>query len=184
MLKRRIPPKRTPGGTFNFTALKSPAFAIYCLSALTSFLGMYTVLTFIDTISISNACSGIGRLVSGLVVDKTGPVNLSVPFTIAAALVTFLWPLAHTKDSLVAVAVLYGLASAAYVSTFQMPAYALGDIEDVGRRAGMVMTFASFGAIAGPPISGAINQATGGFLAVGYYAGELEMQPLRYSGDA
>ncbi|KAG5633038.1 hypothetical protein DXG03_008739, partial [Asterophora parasitica] len=51
-----------------------------------------------------------------------------------------------------------------------MPLYELGDVEDVGRRAGMVMTFAALGAIAGPPISGIINKATGGFGAVGYYA--------------
>jgi len=30
----------------------------------------------------------------------------------------------------------------------------------------------SFGALAGPPISGAINTATGGFTAVGVYAGK------------
>jgi MCP family monocarboxylic acid transporter-like MFS transporter 10 len=54
-----------------------------------------------------------------------------------------------------------------------MPLYELGDIEDVGRRAGMAMSFAAIGAVAGPPISGAINKATGGFSAVGYYAGEL-----------
>lgn len=53
-----------------------------------------------------------------------------------------------------------------------MPLYDLGDIEDVGRRAGMCMTFAALGSIAGPPISGAINSATGGFSAVGFYAGE------------
>jgi len=36
----------------------------------------------------------------------------------------------------------------------------------------MGMTFAAFGAIAGPPISGVIYRATGGYAAVGYYAGK------------
>lgn len=53
-----------------------------------------------------------------------------------------------------------------------MPLYDLGDIEDVGRRAGMAMTFAAFGAVAGPPISGAISKTSGGFSTVGYYAGK------------
>jgi MFS transporter, MCT family, solute carrier family 16 (monocarboxylic acid transporters), member 10 len=53
-----------------------------------------------------------------------------------------------------------------------MPLYDLGDIDDVGRRAGMCMTFAAIGVIAGPPISGAINNATGGFSAVGFYGGK------------
>jgi MCP family monocarboxylic acid transporter-like MFS transporter 10 len=48
---------------------------------------------------------------------------------------------------------------------------ALGETGDVGRRLGMFMSIFSLGALAGPPISGAINKASGGFAAVGYYAG-------------
>ena len=36
----------------------------------------------------------------------------------------------------------------------------------------MYFTVMALGAIAGPPISGAINVATGGYKAVGIYAGE------------
>lgn len=50
---------------------------------------------------------------------------------------------------------------------------AFGDMSDVGRRVGMTLTIAAAGALAGPPISGAINNATHGFKAVGYYAGKL-----------
>ncbi|KAG6830496.1 hypothetical protein H0H87_007853 [Tephrocybe sp. NHM501043] len=121
-------------------------------------------------VSIRGAFSGIGRLVTGYIVDMLGPVNVSVPMTVSMVLLTFLWPLARTQSSLIAIAALYGFTSGTYIATFQMPAYTLGDIEDVGRRAGMMMTFAAFGAIAGPPISGAIYQASGSFAGVGYYA--------------
>jgi MCP family monocarboxylic acid transporter-like MFS transporter 10 len=47
----------------------------------------------------------------------------------------------------------------------------MGEVEDVGRRSGMMMTIIAMGALAGPPISGAINNATGGFREVGYFAG-------------
>ena len=47
----------------------------------------------------------------------------------------------------------------------------MGDTEDVGRRLGMFMSILSIGALAGPPISGAISTVTGGFKDVGYYAG-------------
>ena len=47
----------------------------------------------------------------------------------------------------------------------------MGDGHDAGRRVGTAMTAIALGAITGPPISGAIAQATGGFEAVGYYAG-------------
>jgi hypothetical protein len=37
----------------------------------------------------------------------------------------------------------------------------------------MTMTLTAIGALAGPPISGAINTASGGYSAVGYYAGSM-----------
>jgi hypothetical protein len=60
-----------------------------------------------------------------------------------------------------------------------MPVIAFGKIEDVGRRVGVSLTILATGALAGPPISGAINNATGGFKAVGYYAG---MCSIHFSG--
>ena len=52
-----------------------------------------------------------------------------------------------------------------------LPIMAMGAIQDMGRRLGLFMTILSFGALAGPPISGAIFKATDDFLAVGMYAG-------------
>ena len=64
------------------------------------------------------------------------------------------------------------ISSGSYVSLLANPMMAFGDTKDVGRRLGMFMSILSLGALAGPPISGAINTATGGFEVVGYYAGE------------
>jgi hypothetical protein len=47
----------------------------------------------------------------------------------------------------------------------------MGVIEDVGRRMGTVMVFAALGAVAGPPISGAIYASTRNTKMVGSYAG-------------
>ena len=63
-------------------------------------------------------------------------------------------------------------ASGSYISLLANPMMDLGDTHDVGRRLGMFLSIMSFGALAGPPISGAINTATGGFTAVGVYAGK------------
>jgi hypothetical protein len=57
------------------------------------------------------------------------------------------------------------------VSLLPAPVMAMGGTHDVGRRVGTVLTVVALGALAGPPISGAINTATGGFKATGYYAG-------------
>ena len=41
-MRRRLPPKDIAGGLFHFSAFKSPAFSIYCLSTVVSYLGFYT----------------------------------------------------------------------------------------------------------------------------------------------
>jgi len=186
VLARRLPPKDVPGGLFNFQAFKLPAFTVYCVANAIAFLGIYTVLTFIDVsainvgvspdfsfylVSFANASSGVGRLMTGVLVDKYGAVNVITPMTVAVAIMTFIWPYAQSKNSLIAVAIIYGFTSSAYVSAFNMPTYNMGVIEDIGRRMGTVMVFAALGAVAGPPISGAINAATGSLKAVSYYAG-------------
>lgn len=63
--------------------------------------------------------------------------------------------------------------SGSYVSLLANPIMDLGDAGDIGRRVGMFMSILALGALAGPPISGAINRTTGGFEAVGFYAGSM-----------
>ncbi|KAJ7231881.1 major facilitator superfamily domain-containing protein [Mycena haematopus] len=183
---RRLPPKNVKGGLLNLRAFRFPPFAIYCISGFVAFLGLYTVLTYIDVsavsvgvspdfsfylVSIANGCSLFGRLAGGIVSDRIGPLNVMIPMTFVAAGMTFAWPRARTQTSLIVIAALYGVVSGVYVSTFPLPLFPMGDVEDIGRRTGMALTLAALGALAGPPISGAINTATGGFDAVGYYAG-------------
>ncbi len=62
-------------------------------------------------------------------------------------------------------------SSGVYVSLLAAPIVRMGKTHDVGVRVGMSMTLIAIGAVAGPPISGAINDATGGFKFVGVYAG-------------
>lgn len=58
------------------------------------------------------------------------------------------------------------------------PIMNFGGEGDVGRRFGMFMSITAIGALAGPPISGAINGRTGGFEAVGLYAGQCSLVPF------
>ncbi|KAJ7491908.1 major facilitator superfamily domain-containing protein [Mycena latifolia] len=186
VLVRRLPPKNVKGGLFNLKAFKSAAYSVYCASGFVTFLGLYTLLTYIDIsavfvgvspdfafylISIANGCSMFGRAAGGITSDKIGPLNVLTPMTLVAAGMTFAWPHARSQSSLIAIAALYGVVSGTYVSTFPLPLFELGEVSDIGRRTGMALTIAALGALAGPPISGAINTATGGFEAVGYYAG-------------
>ncbi|KAF5378329.1 hypothetical protein D9615_008721 [Tricholomella constricta] len=189
-VRRRLPPSNLPGGLLNLNAFKSAPFTIYCLSAFFCFLGVYTLLTYVSVsalelgisdslsfylVAIANASSLFGRFASGSLADRFGPANVMIPFTAAAGILTYAWPFARAKESLIAVVVLYGFSSGAYVSLLSNPMMELGETHDLGRRLGMFMSIFALGALAGPPISGAISTASGGFAVVGYYAGSMVM---------
>ncbi|KAJ3512139.1 hypothetical protein NLJ89_g3699 [Agrocybe chaxingu] len=146
LLERRLPPRHVEGGLLNLRAFRSAAYSVYCVSAFVTFLGVYTVLTYVGVsatsigistdfafyfVAIANAASLVGRYCAGVVCDRVG----------------------------------------AYVSLLSNPTMDMGETGDVGRRIGMFMSILAMGALAGPPISGAISSATGDFKAVGYYAG-------------
>ena len=119
----------------------------------------------------------MGRIVSGILGDKFGAITIIAPLNLLCAIMTFVWPFATTKGGLIAIGIIYGFCSGAYVSLFVVPLLMMGDMHDAGRRTGIGMTGITLGALAGPPISGAIANATGGFEAVGYYAGTAPASP-------
>ncbi|TFY66807.1 hypothetical protein EVG20_g4288 [Dentipellis fragilis] len=189
-LKRRLPPVYVSGGLFNIRVFKSAPFSAYTAGGFIAFLGLYTVLTYIDAsapsqgidenfafylVSIANAASGFGRLGFGFCADRFGAMNVMTPMTALAGVFTYIWPFVHGRGPLVVIAIFYGISSGAYVSLLGAPMIAFGEPGDVGRRTGMFMTTMSIGALAGPPISGAINTATGNYKAVGIYAGSAIM---------
>ncbi|PFH44634.1 hypothetical protein AMATHDRAFT_168326, partial [Amanita thiersii Skay4041] len=173
-IRRRLPPRNVPGGLLNLRAFQSAAFSTYCFSGFLTFLGIYTVLTYIDIfatsvgvpadfsfylVSITNAASIAGRYISGVLCDRMGPMNVMIPFTFLAGALTYAWP----------------FASGTFASLISNPMMALGETGDVGRRLGMYMSIIALGAVAGPPVSGAILKATGGYEAMGFYAGTMVM---------
>ena len=146
-------------------------------------------------LAIANGCSAVGRVVGGYFADRTGPLNIMTPATVIAGVMTYVWPFATGIGGNIGVAIVYGYvplshetealtltpfafcfwsrsaSSGVYVSLLAAPVVRMGKTHDVGVRVGMSMTLVALGAVAGPPISGAINDATGGFKFVGIYAG-------------
>ncbi|THU83985.1 MFS general substrate transporter [Dendrothele bispora CBS 962.96] len=183
----RLPPSGTMGKKWiNLNIIMSLPFITYVLCTLVAFLGLYTVLTFVslravsigfsqdlafDLVAISNALSALGRLSGGIYALKYGAINAMIIFTSVAAVVTYIWPFVTGHAGYVVVICLYGLSSGAFVGLFPVPVAALGDLSDFGSRAGLQMTLMALGALAGPPISGAILHQHNDFGPVGIYAG-------------
>ncbi|KAI0754237.1 MFS general substrate transporter [Daedaleopsis nitida] len=183
---RRLPPNPHPGPFIHLAMFKSASYSTYCLALFMGFLGLYTCLTYISLsgllagidpdlsfylLSIANACSLLGRIGGGILADRHGPLNVLIPGTLAAGFMTYAWPFATTKSPLITVAVLYGITSGIFVALMPQPVVRMGKVTEVGMRTGMAFTIMSLGALAGPPISGAILDHTGSFENVGYYAG-------------
>ena len=130
-------------------------------------------------VSIANAGSTLGRVSSGILANKFGALTVTIPSTVLCAIMTYIWPYATTKGSLIAIGIVYGFCSGVYLSVFLVPIVVMGDMHDAGRRIGTVFTVIALGVAIGPPISGAIAQATGGFKAVGYYSGNFPQSFLK-----
>ncbi|KAF9063834.1 MFS general substrate transporter [Rhodocollybia butyracea] len=191
-LKRRTPPAPSSEGIFNariFTQFRHPAFTIYCLSTFFVYLGYYTLLTYVSAtatsfgvsesfsfylVSIANASSGFGRITSGLLADRFGPMNILIPLTAVTGIMTCIWPFTKSIGALITVVVIYGFSSGSYGSLVSIPVIATGEPSDtnrdLGRRIGLLMTFIASGGLLGPPISGLVLNARGN-KAMGIYAG-------------
>ncbi|KAF8337073.1 major facilitator superfamily domain-containing protein [Cantharellus anzutake] len=188
-LKRRLPPTNVKGGLFNLPAFKSLHFTLYYVSCTGIHLGLFTLLTYLDIaaievakvpvdtafylIALANACSSIGRVVSAILAGWIGPVNVLGCFMVIAAVMTYVWPYSLNLGSLIFVSIIYGIAVGAFIGLFSTPLShpEFGGQGDMGRRTGMLFTCGSVGVLCGAPISGVIRDATGGYAAVGAYAG-------------
>ncbi|KAF8981552.1 major facilitator superfamily domain-containing protein [Cyathus striatus] len=186
-LNRRLPARNVAGGLFNFSAFKNPLYTLYCVSGVVTYLGFYTVQIYVSVtaikiglseefsfylVAISNAGSLFGRYAAGILADRAGSLNLIISLNILTAIFTCIWPYCDSLPSLTATAIIYGFFSGGYASQLTYPLTEFGGSEDLGRRTGMYFSIISLGALAGPPLSGAISSTHGGFHAVGWYAGK------------
>ncbi|RPD79486.1 MFS general substrate transporter [Lentinus tigrinus ALCF2SS1-7] len=189
-VRRRLSPNREPGPFIDLRAFASAAYMLYCAADFVAFLGFYTVLTYIDVsateagipsslsfylVAIANGCSLIGRIAGGVIADKTGPLTVMIPATFINGILTFAWPFAKSTGAYIAIAVIYGMVNGVFVSLVPGPIMQMGRTQRIGVLVGMSSTIMALGAVAGPPISGAINSSTGGFKFVGIYAGSTVM---------
>ncbi|KAI9446199.1 MFS general substrate transporter [Lactarius indigo] len=177
--RRRLPPATVSGGLFNLKQFKVPR--LHSIHNIRLFRLPWPLHSASSQgvpenfssylVSIANAGNAIGRLAGGVLADQFGPINVMIPASFVAGVLTFIWPHTRGTAALVTLAVTYGASSGATATLLPAPMMALGESADVGRRMGMYLTIVSLGALGGPPISGAINHITGGYTGVGIFAG-------------
>ncbi|KZV79268.1 MFS general substrate transporter [Exidia glandulosa HHB12029] len=183
-LKTRIPPKGRLD-PIDFRTFVSPGYVTYVLATFVGFLGIYTPMTFVTLsaekigianalafymVAVFNATSGVGRVLGGGLAVKYGPINVMAIFTVFAAAFTYAWPYTTSQGAFIAVISLYGLMCGPFVGLFPAPVAQMGAAHDTGLRTGLQMTIMALGALAGPPIAGAIVGSKGDFKGTGIFA--------------
>ncbi|KAJ7879155.1 major facilitator superfamily domain-containing protein [Mycena leptocephala] len=185
-IARRLHPVKAPGGLLGLHAFRGPAFSVFAVCAFLVLLGLFTMLTYISSsaiafgispnfafylVAIANFSAGVGRVVSGILGDHFGAMNIMTAMTALTGVSTIAWPFCRTVASITGISILYGFCSGAWIALIGSALGQLGGIEDIGRRIGMINTLAGIGTLCGPPISGIFADSRLGYIAVGYFAG-------------
>ncbi|UPK89470.1 hypothetical protein LCI18_000405 [Fusarium solani-melongenae] len=189
--KPRIKP-RGSSPLVDWSAFKDVEFALYVTASFFTCWGVYLAYYFIaaysqtaldpplayteslDLLMILNGVGIVGRLASSWVADHTGAINVFAPHALAASLLLYFWMLVTDKPGLYAWAVVYGIIAAAIQSLFPTGVSLLTqDLSKIGMRMGMAFTVASFAALTGPPIAGAIIDVEGGYYGAQSFAGSV-----------
>ena len=89
----------------------------YCCSVVLTYVGTTARTIGISSdfafylVAIANASSMFGRFCAGILSDQIGPLNVMIPFTSVAGILTYAWPFTKTEATLLGVAIAYGYAN-------------------------------------------------------------------------
>ncbi|KAI0191673.1 major facilitator superfamily domain-containing protein [Xylaria flabelliformis] len=130
-----------------------------------------------------NFASAVGRVFSGILCDKIGPLNaLFLALSLAAVSMLAVWPVSTTLAPLAIFSVVNGMANGGFFST--MPTV-VGNVFGSARvtvAMGMIVTSWSGGYLLGAPIAGYLLEAYGGqeagfqaYRPAMFYAGSLAL---------
>ncbi|KAG2027720.1 hypothetical protein GB937_000161 [Aspergillus fischeri] len=171
-----------------FSAFKEVPYTLFCMAMFFGYAGFFNPIFYIEAyaiqkhamgealafylVSILNAASVPGRIVPGLLGLRFGPLNILLGSAIISGILSLCWIAISNAGGLIALAVLYGFFSGAFVS---LPAVALTaltpNLQTLGTRMGMCSLLCGFGSLCGAPVAGAILDDTRSYLGVQLYSG-------------
>jgi MFS family permease len=171
-----------------FSAFKEVPYTLFCTAMFFGYIGFFSPIFYIEAyaiqyhamgetlafylVSILNAASVPGRIVPGLLGMRFGPLNILLASAIISGILSLCWIAISNAGGLIALALLYGFFSGAFVS---LPAVALTtltpNLQTLGTRMGMCSLLCGFGSLCGAPVAGAILDDTRWYLGVQLYSG-------------
>ena len=171
-------------------AFKEIPYTFFTAGTFCSFIGLYTPIFYIQTYAIQqhitstnlgfyilpilNAGSVAGRILPNFISDRTGPLNMLIPCSLAAGVLCFGWIGISDIAGLVIFSILYGFFSGAFVS---LPPTALVSLSPslrvVGTRMGMSFAVTSFGILIGTPVSGVLLRTGGSWMPMQAFSASM-----------
>ncbi|KAF6795325.1 oxalate formate antiporter, partial [Colletotrichum musicola] len=173
LLRKRLPPNKVKGGSIDFKALSNPKYAITTVAVFLVEFAVFIPYTYISSYAISkgmspqaayrlntllNAGAIPGRVLPGYFADRFGVFNVMIVTAVACTAFIFgLWlPIDSNEAGITAFTVMFGFWSGAAIALTPVCIGKVCRTEDYGKRTGTTFFIASFGALTGVPIAGAI----------------------------
>ncbi|KAK0294237.1 hypothetical protein LTS00_007212 [Friedmanniomyces endolithicus] len=156
---------RNPAYTAVFIAAALGAFTLfappYFLPLVARSVGLSST-TGAGLVAGFNACTAIGRLVSGPTCDRIGPTNtFLITMLLSAVSMLAIWPFSSNLPLLAVFVVLNGIANGSFFVTMPTVAAAMFGPERAPVAMSQAVTGWTVGYLVGPPIAGYLIQATG-----------------------
>jgi MFS family permease len=149
-------------------------FAFYYLSSFSrdELDDPFTFEQSLNLLLVLNGVGLVGRLLPNYIADKIGALNIFIPICGVTSVLVFCWIAIKSSVSLYVWSALYGAFAGGIQSMFPAAlSFLTTDLRKLGVRMGMVFTVVSFATLTGPPISGAIVDATGNYVAAQAFSG-------------
>ncbi len=188
-VRSRLPPRKTQ--FFMVEPFKKPLWVLLVVALFFAMVGMFVPMFLIPTYAITkgmnetlasyliamlNGASIFGRVIPGVLGDKFGRINTLIAATLATGVIVFAWPFAESTGAIIAIAIVFGFWSGAIISGGTVAFTLCTDSpKNLGTYLGIGMALASFSALLGPPVSGALVDRYGGFSQAAYFSGSLTL---------
>lgn len=184
-IKPRLPPRRS--SFFLPSAFKEVPYIVLICALFCLFIGMFPPIFLIPDFAIQqgmsntlsfyllailNAASFPGRILPGIISDKTGRLNMLALAAVSTGIVLLCWPAVSGNAGIIVFTAFFGFTSGAIFSAGSVAfASVPKDPRNIGTYLGMGLGCASVAALIGPPADGALVTRYGGFTQVSIMSG-------------
>ncbi|CAG5118616.1 unnamed protein product [Candidula unifasciata] len=177
---------------FDIRLMLSPVFALLVLSSFVTLLAFYVPFFYFPEkgvlvgmsessatflLSIVGITNTIGRLLCGWLADRpwVNTLHLNNSALILAGIALLFCPLCKSEEPLAALAAIFGLCVAVYVSLRSILLVDLLGLEMLTKSFGLLILFQGVAAFIGAPIAGRLRDTTGDLNNCFYFAGILTL---------